>query len=132
MESITNRDPLAPRGNFETDNGGPVDPLALRSLQEILSDRTFGVYKSTWLDFVNFAKISIEKPPKESDFYDFFMNKRSLGIGGSSIRCFYSHLNKCYTHLYKEKLAVSTEMVRYLHRFYLFFILEMAWIVQID
>lgn len=85
-----------------------IDPLELSELMQILTKKTFSVYKVTWLDFVNFAQITVDNPPKESDFYGFFTKKRDSGFCGNSIKCVYSHLNKFYFHLYKEKLTVNT------------------------
>ena len=63
-----------------------IDPLELSELMQILTKKTFSVYKVTWLDFVNFAQITVDNPPKESDFYGFFTKKRDSGFCGNSIK----------------------------------------------
>ena len=86
---------------------GQVDPMELSGLVQVMNSNSFKVYKNSWLEFVHSSKISIEKEPVEADFDEYFSNKRSGGLSGNTLKSFYSHLNKCYTHLYNQSLGVS-------------------------
>lgn len=93
---------------METITGDQIDPLEDYGLSEILNNKSsYDKYKRTWLEFVAFAKISASKPPIEDDFYEYFIRKKDRGVTGQSCRMQYSHLNKFYSHLYKENLSVS-------------------------
>ena len=87
---------------------GRVDPRNLDKIANIMNSKTFKVYKSSWLEFINIYDITIEKEPEESDFQNYFARKRSLGCSGNSIKCIYSHLNKVYGQLYNIRLSVSS------------------------
>ena len=84
-----------------------IDPMELSGVCRIMTATSFNAYKTSWLDFVKYAKLSISKEPKEEDFEAFFAMKRESGLAGNTIRVIYSHLNKIYSHLYKKSLGVS-------------------------
>ena len=73
-----------------------IDPHELGGVFRLMTAKSFQVYKNTWLDFTQFAGISVEKIPKEEDFARFFEMKRNAGLSGNTIRGFYSHLNKIF------------------------------------
>ena len=89
-----------------TEFEGNVDPLDLEGLLKVTNPKTFALYKSTWLDFVAFAKITQDEAPTEKDYHSYFTMKRTKGKSGNYITCIYSHLNKCHTYIYGEKLGV--------------------------
>ena len=85
-----------------------VDPNDFDAVRRVMADDTsFKIYKKTWCEFVDMAKITQEKPPVETDFSNFFDAKRKGGMAGSSLTCLYSHLNKFMTQLYNRQLKVS-------------------------
>ena len=95
------------------DNSGfvklEIDPHELGGVFRLMTPKSFHVYKISWLDFVKFAGITVERKPEEQDFSSFFEMKRNAGLSGNSLRCCYSHLNKIFSHLYNRKLGVSTK-----------------------
>ena len=80
-----------------------IDPHELGGVFRLMTAKSFQVYKNTWLDFTQFAGISVEKIPKEEDFARFFEMKRNAGLSGNTIRGFYSHLNKIFLNLYNQR-----------------------------
>ena len=54
-----------------------IDPHELGGVFRLMTAKSFQVYKNTWLDFTQFAGISVEKIPKEEDFARFFEMKRN-------------------------------------------------------
>ena len=57
-----------------------IDPHELGGVFRLMTAKSFQVYKNTWLDFTQFAGISVEKIPKEEDFARFFEMKRNAGL----------------------------------------------------
>ena len=104
--------PNAPRPNAPN-----INPNNLSELSMTMVWKTFCVYKNTWTDFVKFAKLSIYKAPDESDFIRFFETKRADRVCGVSLKCMYSHLNKCHKHLYKYGLKVSSKQKQHIYFF---------------
>ena len=86
-----------------------IDPHQLGGVFRLMTAKSFHIYKNTWLDFVQFAGISVEKKPTEEDFSRFFEMKRNAGLSGNTIRSAYSHLNKIFLNLYNQRLGVSTK-----------------------
>ena len=84
-----------------------VDPLDLEPARKLMIEKTFQVYSKTWLCFVSFAGITVEKLPEEKDFERFIEHKRTSGLCGSTMRSVYSHLNKFMIQLYNKRLGVS-------------------------
>ena len=84
-----------------------IDPHELANVSKVMTKKSFDAYKSSWLDFVSFAKLSVEREPMETDFFSFFEMKRSTGLAGNTLRVIYSHLNKVYKQLYNKNLGVS-------------------------
>ena len=85
-----------------------IDPRDLNAAREVFGDeKSFQVYSKTWLDFVSFAGLNVEKAPVESNFEQYIKHKRSQGRAGSTMRCIYSHLNKFSVQLYNKSLGVS-------------------------
>ena len=84
-----------------------IDPKELGSVSKLMAKKSFDAYRSSWLDFVSFANLSVEKEPMETDFFSFFEMKRSSGLAGNTLRVLYSHLNKVYKQLYNKNLGVS-------------------------
>ena len=86
-----------------------IDPLALEGIQNLMNPKTFDVYKKSWMDFINFAGVSILRKPDEEDFRRYLEKKRDAGLCGNSISSIYSHLNKFFIQLYGERLGVSAK-----------------------
>ena len=99
-----------------------IDPRELDSVSKVMTKKSFDAYKSSWLDFVSFAKISLEKEPMEMDFFSFFEMKRSTGLAGNTLRVMYSHLNKVYKQLYNKNLGVSFSFLVWFHHKFTTFI----------
>ena len=94
----------------ETTVQGKVDPTRVDnsySIFKLMSEKTFKIYKRSWMEFVTFAGVHVDREPLESDFQGFFDRKRDAGLCGNSIRCIYSHLNKVYKVIYGKNLGVS-------------------------
>ena len=90
-----------------------IDPRDLNAARKVFGDeKSFHVYSKTWLDFVSFAGLNVEKPPVESNFEQYIEHKRSQGRAGSTMRCIYSHLNKFLVQLYNKHLKVSKMLRR--------------------
>ena len=89
---------------------GNIDPTLIENshgIFKLMSEKTFRVYKRSWLEFVTFSGIHVERQPAEADFQGFFDMKRDAGLCGNSIRCIYSHLNKVFKVIYGRNLGVS-------------------------
>ena len=103
--------------NFGSQSG-PVDPYDTRVPKAEMSPATFKVYNGTWLDFIKTSKISIDKPPQESDFSKYLMNLGAKGKSGPTIRAMYSHLNKFFKMLYNQNLQQWPKVFRIVEKFY--------------
>ena len=84
-----------------------IDPLALDGVLKVMSPKSFAVYKQSWLEFIAFSGINLDRGPDESDFTNFFESKRDSGLSGNTMKCLYSHLNKIFSCLYNQKIGVS-------------------------
>ena len=85
-----------------------INPLNVEIVEKVMKDqKTFFVYKKTWMDFVVTSGISIENEPKEEDFAQYLELKRAGGLAGTTMKSIYSHLNKFYCQLYNKRLNVS-------------------------
>ena len=96
---------------------GPVDPYDTRAPQAEMSPASYHVYNKTWLDFVKVSKISIDKPPQESDFSEYLINLAAKGASGSTVKSSYSHLNKFFTILYDQSLKQWPKLFMIVTRF---------------
>ena len=84
-----------------------IDPHELGGVFRLMTAKSFNVYKTSWLDFIQFAEITVNKAPVEEDFSRFFEMKRNAGLSGNTLRSIYSHVNKIFSHLYNQRLGVS-------------------------
>ena len=83
-----------------------IDPFVLTGVSKIMEAKTFEVYKKSWLEFLDFASISVLKQPKEEDFSAYFDYKRSKNLCGNYLKSIYSHLSKFFCIIYNKKLKV--------------------------
>ena len=79
-----------------------VDPYDTNNLAKVMSKKSYAVYRASWIKFVKTRKISIDKPPQENDFLEYLLSLAEGGLGGSTIKSTYSHLNKFYKMLYRQ------------------------------
>ena len=96
--------------NMASSNQIKIDPLVLNGIAELMNPKTFAVYKKTWLDFINFSGINVDRRPDEADFRGYLEKKRNAGLCGNTVSTIYSHLNKFFIQLYGERLGVSQEL----------------------
>ena len=91
-----------------------LDPKEVAILPgfRVLPDETLKKYKRTWLQFVQEYKIAVERPPTESDLYNFLNSKFSRGLKSSTVRSNYSHINLACQELYKEKIDKYPSLYR--------------------
>ena len=84
-----------------------LDPKKVGNLAafKVLPEKTRKKYVQTWLSFVRMYKISEQKPPTESNLYNFLEAKFSAGMKSSTVRTNYSHIDLACQELYKEKLS---------------------------
>ena len=94
-------------------NSEKVDPQDLTTVCRTMTVKSFKTYEKTWRQFLQFANITMEKPPQEHDFTNFFEMKRNGNRSGNTMKTYYSHLNRCFKQLYNvpRGLGVSLDCI---------------------
>ena len=75
-----------------------------QSSMSSVNEETLKKYKSSWRDFLIFAKIQDGNEPTKEDFESYFKNKHENGVSFFTLRALYSHLNKMFKMIHNKGL----------------------------
>ena len=75
-----------------------------QSSMSSVNEETLKKYKSSWRDFLIFAKIQDGNEPTKEDFELYFKNKNENGVSFFTLRALYSHLNKMFKMIHNKGL----------------------------